>query len=514
MQITCLLRNMNEYKQCFFLQTLLFIAAPGIYAQPEYKPLKPPMPEIRFQNVESYLQDSTLHLSFDLSAQGQIISSGETLHIVPVYRAAGNKIAFPGVIINGKKRHKYYLREQAFLSHENYWQQKPYAVQVLGKEGTEKLSYTVAKPIPTALSNTPGTLEIEQYVENCCNVRLITAQPVEVTATAARAEIKPVDESNVSFIRPKGEEKKIRNEQLTVRINYRVNRSDVQPGYDNNASELAKVEKVLRPLSSQGETYKINSVSIKGYASPEASYGHNLELSQRRADGFKQYLMRSYNLYGLQQFPAVGLGEDWDGLRCVITASEIPYRNEILSIIDHTDIFNGREKRLMELAGGYPYRYMLNTLFPPLRRMKMQVDYTVRPFKPAEADEMIDERPQDLSQEEIYEVARMRNRAGRKGYGREYDVAARYFPNDATANINAASAALIRGDLEEAWHYLQKVQGLPEAYNNLGVYYWIQGDAGLAEEYFIQALSVKEDEEKAHCNLQQLIKSKKNASSD
>jgi tetratricopeptide (TPR) repeat protein len=191
----------------------------------------------------------------------------------------------------------------------------------------------------------------------------------------------------------------------------------------------------------------------------------------------------------------------------------MPCKQEVLSIIDGVGIFNGREKKLMDLAGGDPYRHMLRVLYPPLRRMEMEVAYVVRSFETVEAEGLIDERPQDLSQEEIYEVARKRGaeraaRDDRDEYGREYDVAAKYFPDDATANINASSAALVRGDLDEAWQYLSKIQDVPEAYNNLGVYYWLRGDTERAERYFRLAMNVKGDEEKARRNLEQLRASK------
>jgi len=62
--------------------------------------------------------------------------------------------------------------------------------------------------------------------------------------------------------------------------------------------------------------------------------------------------------------------------------------------------------------------------------------------------------------------------------------------------------------LDEAWQYLSKIQDVPEAYNNLGVYYWLRGDTERAERYFRLAMNVKGDEEKARRNLEQLRASK------
>ncbi|WP_329903461.1 DUF3868 domain-containing protein [Porphyromonas pogonae] len=483
------------------------------------------MPELRFQEVHNYFRGDSLHINFKLVIRGAIINSGDALHIIPVYRVGGVELRFPEVLVNGKRRAAYYRREQALLSHSAFWEQKPYVVvSVPTRVGdVQSVSYRVSLPLTKPI-NLGGKLTFDQLIEDCCDWHLMGVQPSDIEGSQAQADAPrsskpsvtpPVYESSVTFIRPKKEVVKERNEHLSLHINYIVDRYDILPYYASNAEELAKVDNVLRPLSSRRETYRIRSASIKGYASPEAPYDYNLKLSQRRADGFKQYLIRKYGLYDISMFPATGMGEDWEGLRAAVEESDMMYRDAVLTIIDGVDIFKGREKLLMDLAGGVPYKYMLYNLYPPLRRMEMEVSYTVRSFETVEAEEVLKQRPQDLSQEEIYEVARRRNSGDKsqraaKDYGREYDVAAKYFPNDAVANINAASAALVRGDLDGAWKYLGKVQNVPEAYNNLGVYYWMRGDLSRARDYFRRALKVKGEESRAKYNLEQLEESLQN----
>ena len=45
------------------------------------------------------------------------------------------------------------------------------------------------------------------------------------------------------------------------------------------------------------------------------------------------------------------VGEDWERLRELVEASTLPGRTEVLAVIDNTDIFKGREKKLMDLQG-------------------------------------------------------------------------------------------------------------------------------------------------------------------
>ena len=152
------------------------------------------------------------------------------------------------------------------------------------------------------------------------------------------------------------------------------------------------------------------------------------------------------------------------------------------------------------MQGGKKYSYLSQELYPPLRRMEMEVNYTVRVFDSDEAESIIKERPTGLSQREIYDLAQS------KQDNDLLKIAVVYFPNDATANINAASVALVKGNVVQAWIYLSKVENNPKAYNNLGVYYWLKGDTTKAKRYFEEAIEAGIDKEKSVANIQLLEK--------
>ncbi len=78
----------------------------------------------------------------------------------------------------------------------------------------------------------------------------------------------------------------------------------------------------------------------------------------------RDYVQRRYGFPG-GSISVQGRGEDWDGLRAAVEKSGMPSKREVLAIIDSYDIFDGREKRLMDLQGGEPYKYMLRRCFRP-----------------------------------------------------------------------------------------------------------------------------------------------------
>ena len=91
--------------------------------------------------------------------------------------------------------------------------------------------------------------------------------------------------------------------------------------------------------------------------------------------------MRNY-LRGRYQLPANiyrvdWRGEDWIGLKQLILRHGMPDEDRVLDIIENYGVFEGREKRLMDLKNGQPYRYMLKQFFPKLRRVDYKITYKI-----------------------------------------------------------------------------------------------------------------------------------------
>lgn len=148
----------------------------------------------------------------------------------------------------------------------------------------------------------------------------------------------------------------------------------IQRGYGGNARELERLDKFMRSSFADTLIY-VRRITLTGYCSIEGSYAANEKLAHDRANGFRNYLDTEYGL--ARRFPVEVryVGEDWDRLRQLVEASTLPGRAEVLAVIDNTDIFKGREKKLMDLQGGVPYNLMMAELFPLLRRVEIRVEY-------------------------------------------------------------------------------------------------------------------------------------------
>lgn len=153
---------------------------------------------------------------------------------------------------------------------------------------------------------------------------------------------------------------------------YRVSR-----GYGNNAYELGKLGEFIRNALSDTLIY-VRSIQVCGYCSVDGNYASNEQLARKRALDFKQFILSQYPFLKQYPVPVRWVGEDWDKLRSLVAASGISERNEILLIMDRIGVFAGREKLLMDLSGGAPYRTMQELFFPLLRRVELTVEYDLQ----------------------------------------------------------------------------------------------------------------------------------------
>lgn len=210
-------------------------------------------------------------------------------------------------------------------------------------------------------------------------------------------------------------------------------------------------------------------------------------------------------------------GENWPGLRKVLEASDYAYRYDVLDIMELSISEDAKEARLKALQGGAPYRELLHDVFPNLRRVDMVVNYDVANFSVEEARNVFRTRPQNLSLNEMFILANFYGQ-GTSEFNDIMETAARLFPSDDTANLNAAAAALTRGDTQSAAALLDKVNNRTAIYdNNMGVLSLLRDDIGSARMFLQRALNggVTEasgnlDElERKEANMQQIEKERR-----
>lgn len=189
------------------------------------------------------------------------------------------------------------------------------------------------------------------------------------------------------------------------------------------------------------------------------SYKANDRLAQNRVNGFKSYLENKYALSSHYPVDVTWVAEDWDQLYKMVADSDMRYRNEVLLLIDRVGIFEGREKELMELAGGAPYKYMLKEFFPALRRVEITVNYDLHRI-------MEQKLQRSLSEEEFQAVLEQERAAAEAEEKRLADleaarIAAEYAQKQAEVEAQLAAAEAARVAAEQAAAESRLVFALP-----------------------------------------------------
>lgn len=492
------------------------------------------------------VSNDSLHIRLEMDLNEVRVGSSTAILFTPLIQGAKvQEQILPSVVISGKKRARQDRREH-FLS-PGKEKTSSYLVICEGRHAPSKtITYQVAVPYIGWMQH--ATLLLKQESRECCGFKLLAVDtlkhdlllayrsaapeikeqqsqfvpakahpvPLQTTSTQKHQTVvapRPVTSSPATITNTTGIDfytpmvsylvpdvtinRKMHTESAVLYFDYPIGKDDIYPDYQNNREEIDKIDRIMAPLQ-DNRFSEVSRIRICGYSSPDGNYGDNERLAKARSSLFSSYLR---NAYGIPRslVEVTSVAEDWEGLSDLLQQEQPTYLQSVLEVIRRYGIFSGREKQLMELQGGAPYKDMLRRIFPKLRRIEVVVQYNVRKIGSEEAADLIYTHPDLLSLEEIYAVARY-YRPGTEQYREVYEIAAFHFPDDVIANVNAASAVMLAGDLQSAWNYLQKVEADPRSWNNMGVLTLMEGDAAGAAVWFRKAVGI--EPRKARKNLE------------
>ncbi|MBO5182724.1 MAG: DUF3868 domain-containing protein [Paraprevotella sp.] len=303
------------------------------------------------------------------------------------------------------------------------------------------------------------------------------------------------------FIRPKVEAMKTRSLSGSAFIDFCTDKTEIDPKYRNNTAELGKIKATIDSVR-QDKDITIQSIWLKGYASPESPYAHNTDLAKRRTQALKEHIRWMIDL-DERIITTAYEPEDWEGLRKYVENSNLEHRTEILQIIDSPLQPDPKEDKIRRT---YPkeYSFLKEFCYPALRHTDYRIEYTIRSYSNVEEiKRVLTERPQNLSPNEFYLVAG-EYEPGSAEFTEVFETAVRMFPNDTIANLNAANAAMRHGDNKTARKYLQKAGHSAEAV-------YAQGSLAIREKDYKAAVAFLKEAskmglKKADETLEELIK--------
>lgn len=321
------------------------------------------------------------------------------------------------------------------------------------------------RPLGTHHKNYVGPTKLAlniAYVLGGTCPKTVVEPPVEKPVQPIVTEVPPVV---LAYVVPQVEAEKARELKGSAFLDFPVNQTDIRADYRQNSRELTKVMETIKVVK-EDPNVTITHVGIHGYASPEGSYQNNVRLAAGRAQAFKDYV-RSLIALPEAVCSVTSTPEDWGGLLTQLGQTEHPTvaalanRGAILSVAQ-SDFAPDEKERRLKTAYPADWKRMVAELFPALRHSDYTVSYTIRPFSVEEAKEILRTKPQQLSLNEMFLVAQTYE-PGSDDFDEVFLTAVRLYPDDVTANLNAAIIALQRGDLASAERYLQAAGNQPEA---------------------------------------------------
>ena len=402
-----------------------------------------------------------------------------------------HNIPLQEIIVNGKRREKAYLRGLAISK------QEPTAI-IVPYNKRETFNYTQVIPYQPWMAN--ASLQLVENLCGCGNYQEMNAQELITNDVSTEAKRLSAMSPIVAYIQPTVEVVKNRSEQYEAHLDFPVNKSVILTDFMNNHSELVNIHSMFDKIQND-KNLTVQSISIEGFASPEGPLAFNEQLSKKRAEALKDYLVKNEKASAKLYKVTFG-GENWDGLVKALESSSMKDKETFLNIIKNTTNDVKRKQEIMKVGGGTPYRTMLKEIYPGLRKVNCKIDYTVVNFDVEQGRIIIRENPKYLSLNEMYQVANSYPK-GSKDFVDVFDIAVRMYPTDAVANLNAAAVALSQKDINTALKYMEKADHTTaEFLNNTGVYNFLNGDIQRATAAFEQA--AKLGNEAAQANLKQL----------
>ena len=292
-------------------------------------------------------------------------------------------------------------------------------------------------------------------------------------------------------------------------------------GYQSSAVKSAeyrdedwKATKDLFALAASADSVNVIGVTTTSYASPEGEISLNEDLAMDRAKSANKAVARELGRKKLNLDDAAvraePKGEDWEGFKKAMRASDIADKDLILRVLEMYSDKNKREEEIKNIAK--TYKEIENNILPDLRRSQVGISYTVEGYTDEELVDLAKNNADILTVEELLFAATLfddsndklevyQNTArvhaddfrghnnvgvvltdlGRMKQAEEsFNAAKALASGNGVVNTNLGAMARQNGDVEGAAAYYGNASGVAELSYNKGVLAIAQGDYGRA----------------------------------
>ncbi|MDE6396715.1 MAG: DUF3868 domain-containing protein, partial [Muribaculaceae bacterium] len=379
---------------------------------------------LHISNLSVNKGDSLLTLNMTVSPGQWRVASNDIVTLTPLLVSETDTMKLAPVRIAGK--HAWYteVRNGRELSRA-------------GK--SDPVEYTVTIPFGPEFEESQVVIQADTASICNCNPATGGITPI-VTINYKR----PRPEVPFIYETPDTVGTKIFNLSGRANIIFKVNRTDIDWTYMGNYAELDTIVSTINVVRDNPDA-TVRQIRLTGYASPEGPYSNNVRLAKGRTEVVKQYVA-DRSTFADSIYKTASVPEDWQGLRSWLAASTVPDREAMIEFIDDTTVPIERKNDVFAKKFPEAYKFLLANVYPLLRHTDYLITYQVRRYDDLnEIARVLKTRPGNLSPDEVFKLA-MSYPKGSVEYDEVMMTAARLFPGNRIANLNAANSAMNRGE--------------------------------------------------------------------
>ena len=279
-----------------------------------------------------------------------------------------------------------------------------------------------------------------------------------------------------------------------------------------NSSELAKWKEIIKEADSNDRKYL--NVEISAYASPDGGYKLNEGLAEKREKNTASYLSKELHKNDIDtEINAKYTAQDWDGFKQLVQASNLQDKELVLRVLSMYPDPETREHEIKNIS--VIYSDLAETILPKLRRSRLIANVEIIGKTDAELMAAVNSNQlSTLSIEELLYSATLENAPAEKIYSyvtekhpSDYrgwnNLGAYYYANGnqtkatqafekaintsskaAEPNMNLALNALASSDIAKAEQYLGNASQANTINEALGLLYLKKGEYSKAVESF------------------------------
>ncbi|MEG1794643.1 MAG: hypothetical protein RSF94_03170 [Rikenellaceae bacterium] len=279
--------------------------------------------------------------------------------------------------------------------------------------------------------------------------------------------------------------KRVSVESKEANIMFEINKADVRPS-QLKSSEIAALEKFIAD-NKGADRRTLGTLYSKSYASPDGALDFNNKLADNRSKTTKKAMDKTIgankHLEGVT-LDVDALGEDWDGFKTLVEASNIPDKDLVLQVLS---MYSDPEQRDKEIANMTSvFEILKEKILPELRRSKLAVDVEIQGLTDDELKATVNADVKKLNLEEMLYAATLFQDPSTKV--KVYSAVTEKYPNDFRGWNNLGKYYAIQCNMKDASSCIKKAASLngnsSDVVNNLGVVAMMDGNMADAKKYF------------------------------